>query len=444
MPEELSRRLFLGAASAAAAMRARAARAAAVDDKPALLGGAPVRREAFPGWPVVGKNDEEQWMDVLRSKEWYRRGGHYVDDFEKAWADKLGAKRCVATNGGTTALWSALNALEIGPKDEVIVPPYTFIATVNVVLLQYALPVFVDSDRATSQIDAEKIEAAITPRTRAIMPVHLGGSVANMDRVLEVARKHNVAVIEDACQSHLAEWRGRKVGTLGDLGCYSFQASKNLNCGEGGALLTNNPELAARAEAFHNNGNVLRRDPNGQERNLHGCNLRMTEFQGALLLSQMERLERQARTREQNAQYLSKMLDEVEGVEPARMYEGCTRNAYHLYMFRYHAEAFAGLPRERFLRAMDAEGIPCSGGYNPLNRDPFLKNTFSSRAFQAIYSEREIREWDQRNHTPENEKLCQEAVWIGQSRLLGSKRDMEQVAEAVRKIRKHAAALRDS
>lgn len=443
MPSELSRRFFLGAASAAAVLGARSA-SAAVDEMPALLGGTPVRSDAFPGWPVVEKNDEEQWMEVLRSKEWYRRGGHYVEDFEKTWAETLGAKHCVATNGGTTALWSALNALEIGPKDEVIVPPYTFIATINVVLLQHALPVFVDSDRATSQIDAEKIEAAITPRTRAIMPVHLGGSVANMDKVLEVARSHNIPVIEDACQSHLAEWRGKKVGTLGDLGCYSFQASKNLNCGEGGALLTNSDELAARAEAFHNNGNVLRRDPNSQERNLHGCNLRMTEFQGALLLSQMERLEAQARTREQNALYLSKMLDEIPGVEPARMYAGCTRNAYHLYMFRYHAEAFDELPRARFLKAMNAEGIPCSAGYSPLNRDPFLENTFSSRPFRAIYSESEMQNWRERNHTPENEKLCQEAVWLSQNRLLGSKRDMEQVAEAVRKIQKHARALKEA
>jgi dTDP-4-amino-4,6-dideoxygalactose transaminase len=443
MASELSRRLFLGAASAAAALSARLA-SAATEGKPALLGGTPVRGEAFPGWPIVEKNDEQQWMEVLRSKEWYRRGGHYVEDFEKTWANKLGAKRCVATNGGTTALWSALNALEVGPRDEVIVPPYTFIATVNVVLLQHALPVFVDTDRATLQIDAEKIEAAITPRTRAILPVHLGGSVADMDRVLEVARKHNIPVIEDACQSHLAEWRGKKVGTLGDLGCFSFQASKNLNCGEGGVLVTNSDELAARAESFHNNGNVLRRDPNAQERNLHGCNLRMTEFQGALLLSQMERLEAQARTREQNAQYLSKMLDEIAGVEPARMYEGCTRNAYHLYMFRYEAKGFEGLPRERFLKAMNAEGIPCSGGYGPLNRDSFLENTFSSRPFRAIYSEAEMKQWKERNQTPENEKLCEEAVWIGQNRLLGSKRDMEQVAEAVRKIQKHAAALREA
>ena len=441
MASELSRRFFVGLASAAVALRGRA-RGAAVDDKPALLGGTPVRSEAFPEWPIVEANDEQQWMDVLRSKQWYRRGGHYVDDFEKTWTEKLGVKHCVATNGGTTALWSALNALEIGPKDEVIVPPYTFVATVNVVLLQHALPVFVDTDRATLQIDANKIEAAITPRTRAIVPVHLGGSAADMDRVLAVARKHNVFVIEDACQSHLAEWRGKKVGTLGDLGCFSFQASKNLNSGEGGALVTNNDEWAARAGAFHNNGNLLRLDPNGQDRNMHGCNLRMTEFQGALLLSQLERLETQARTREQNAQYLSKMLAEIEGIQPARMYDGCTRNAYHLYMLRYDADAFQGLPRGQFLKAVNAEGIPCSGGYRPLNKDPFLKNTFATRAFRAIYSDQDIRRWEERNHTAENDKLCEEAVWISQSRLLASRADMEQIAEAVRKVRKHAGVLK--
>jgi dTDP-4-amino-4,6-dideoxygalactose transaminase len=441
MASQFSRRFFVGAASAAAALGARA-RGAAVDDKPALLGGTPVRSEEFPGWPVVEKNDEEQWMAVLRSKQWYRRGGHYVDDFEKTWAEKLGVRHCVATNGGTTALWSALNAIEVGPKDEVLVAPYTFVATVNVVLLQHALPVFVDTDRATLQIDAEKIEAKITSRTRAILPVHLGGAAAHMDRVLEIARKHKLAVIEDACQSHLGEWRGKKVGTLGDLGCFSFQASKNLNCGEGGALVTNNDTWAARAMAFHDNGNPPRLNSGGQDLKMHGCNLRMTEFQAALLLSQMERLEAQARTREQNAAYLSKMLSGIEGIQPARMYEGCTRNAYHLYMFRYDGSAFEGLPRGQFLKALNAEGIPCSSGYRPLNKDPFLKNTFATRAFRAIYSEREIADWEERNHTPENDKLCEEAVWMGQSRLLASRSDMEQVAEAVRKIQRHAAALK--
>jgi dTDP-4-amino-4,6-dideoxygalactose transaminase len=248
----LTSRIFLGAAAAASAVSGRAA--SKVDGKPALLGGAPVRSEPFPSWPMIADNDERSWMDVLRSKNWYRRSGHYVEDFEKAWAGRLGAKHCLATANGTSALFIAMNALEVGPKDEVIVPPYTFIATVNAVLLQHAMPVFVDSDRSTLQIDAHKIEAAITPRTRCIMPVHLGGAAADMDTIMAVARKHNIPVVEDACQSHLAEWRGKTVSSSGDLGCFSFQASKNLNSGEGGALITNTDVLLARADAFHNIG----------------------------------------------------------------------------------------------------------------------------------------------------------------------------------------------
>lgn len=435
----LTRRIFLGAAAAATAVRGRGA--SKVDDKPALLGGTPVRSEPFPSWPLIADNDERAWMDVLRTKNWYRRSGHYVEDFEKAWAERMGAKHCLATANGTSALLIAMNALEVGPKDEVIVPPYTFIATVNAVLLQHALPVFVDSDRETLQIDARKIEAAITPRTRCIMPVHLGGASADMDAIMALARKHKIPVVEDACQSHLAEWRGRKVSSIGDLGCFSFQASKNLNSGEGGALITNNDDLLARAEAFHNNGRGLGKAAGGFDYRTNGANLRMTEFQGALLLSQMERLESQAKSREQNAQYLTKLLGEIEGISPAKMYEGCTRNAYHLYMFRYDPAGFAGLPRERFLKAMSAEGISCSSGYTPLNKDPFLENTVQSRGFKAIYSAKELDDWRARNSCPENDKLCGEAVWITQSRFLAGKRDMEQIAEAVRKIQKHAERL---
>ena len=411
---------------------------------PPLLGGKPVRNKAFPGWPVVRTNDEESWTSALHSLKWSRSRGESVEQFEAAWAKTLGAKHCLATNGGTTALWTALNALEVGPKDEVLVPPYTFIATINVVLLQHALPVFVDTDRATFQMDAKKIGSAITPNTRTILPVHLGGGAADMDAILALAGKHNLSVVEDACQSHLAEWKGRKVSTLGDAGCFSFQASKNLNCGEGGALITDSDALMARAERFHSNGKSFEKSSEPLPHDTNGCNVRMTEFQAALLLSQMERLDAQARLRERNAEYLTSMLDEIDGIEPARMYPGCTRNAYHLYMFRYDASRFGGLPRERFLKAMSAEGVGCSRGYTPLNKNPFLKHTFESRAFRRIYTAKEIGQWFERNHTPENDRLCEEAVWLTQSKLLGDRSDMEQIAEAIRKIQKFSSDLRDA
>ncbi|MGH9834389.1 MAG: DegT/DnrJ/EryC1/StrS family aminotransferase [Blastocatellia bacterium] len=409
------------------------------DDKLALLGGAPVRNTPFPSWPVIGEKEEKDLIETLRGKRWNRIGGSVVEKFEKVWAEQLGARHCLATSSGTSALVCSVNALEIGPGDEVIVPPYTFVATVNPVLLNHALPVFVDTDRETSQIDASKIERAITKSTRAIIPVHLGGSVANLDAILAIAKKRNLFVIEDACQSHLAEWRGRKVGTLGDLGCFSFQASKHLNSGEGGAVVSDNTSLIEICKSFHNQGRGEMNAGMGYVRN--GDNRRLTEFQGTLLLAQLTRLEEQAKTREQNAEYLTKILREIPGISPARMYEGCTRNAYHIYMLRYDASHFSGLARERFLKALRAEGIPCSSGYTPLNKEPFLKNTLGSRAFRYIYSPKIIADLEERNRCPENDRLCQEAVWFSQSMLLSGRQDMDQIAEAIRKIQKQASLL---
>jgi dTDP-4-amino-4,6-dideoxygalactose transaminase len=326
----------------------------------------------------------------------------------------------------------------IEPGDEVIVPPYTFIATINVVLRQYAIPVFVDTDTETFQMDARKLEAAITPRTRAIIPVHLGGNVCDLDSILATASRHNVPVLEDACQAHLAEWRGRKVGTYGQAGCFSFQASKNLNSGEGGAILTNDEDLRESCFAFHNNGSGFRSIGSNFTYNSTGCNLRMTEFQAALLMAQMTRIEAHARTRTENASYLTSMLKEIPGILPASMYGGCTRNAYHLYMLRYDRQQFAGLPRSSFLKALAAEGVPAMGGYSPLNTQPFLKNTLHSRGYQRIYSSKEIAAWEERNHCPANDRLCEDAVWFVQTMLLAPRESMEQIVEAIRKIQKHA------
>lgn len=448
MKNPLLRRQFLKAVTVGGAVSGLTARAAtfrassAANGKLALIGGTPVRSQAFPSWPVITAKDEQTWMEVFRTRRWNRLNGAYVDQFEKTWAERAGARHCVATSSGTSALVTSVNALEVGPGDEVIVPPYTFVATINSVLLQHALPVFVDSDRETFQIDAGKIEAAITKRTRCILPVHLGGASANMDAILAVAKKHQIPVLEDACQSHLAEWRGRKLGTWGDLGCFSFQASKHLNSGEGGAIVGDKESLMEIARSFHNQGRAAQDAGFSWARN--GDNRRLTEFQGALLLAQLARLEEQSRVREQNATHLTKLLGEIAGISPARMYEGCTRNAYHLYMFRYDPAHFSSLPRQRFLKAMQAEGIPCSSGYAPLNKEPFLKQTLYSRAFRYIYQPKEIAELEARNQCPENDKLCQEAVWLTQNLLLGSRQDMEQIAEAVRKIQRQSSLLAHS
>jgi dTDP-4-amino-4,6-dideoxygalactose transaminase len=394
--------------------------------------------ESFPSWPVFDQTEERAMLDTLRSGKWNRGTGGTVNRFEEAYAKLTGTKYCLATANGTASLYTSLNALGVQPGDEVIVPPYTFIATVNVVLRQYALPVFVDTDRETMQMDARKLEAAITPATRAIVPVHLGGGACDLDAILSIAAKHKVPVIEDACQSHLAEWRGRKVGSYGAAGCFSFQASKNLNSGEGGAVICNDEELRERCHAFHNNGTGLAlRTPNFAYTST-GMNLRMTEFQAALLLAQMTRIEQQAKVRTANAQYLTSMLKEIPGIAPAKMYDGCTRNAYHLYMFRYDPEHFGNRPRAAFLKALAAEGIPASGGYTPLNTQPFLQTTLATRGFQRLFPAKVLAGWPERNRCPANDRLCGEAVWFTQTMLLGPRSSMDRIAGAIRKIQKAA------
>lgn len=439
----MNRRRFIARSVAAAAVvtEARRTAIAAAGDKPAVLGGAPVRRQPFPSWPISDEQEEKALLSVLRSGKWNRGTGQVVNRFEENYSKLMGSQFCLATANGTSALLVTLNTMGVSAGDDVIVAPYTFVATINAILQVGALPVFVGSDRESFQIDARKIEAAITPRTVAIMPVHLGGNVADLDAILAVASRRGIPVIEDACQAHLAEWRGRKVGTYGKAGCFSFQASKNLNSGEGGAILTNDPELVERLYTFHNNSRGRATAGSDFSYRNKGLNLRLTEFQAALLLSQMNRLANQTRIREQNAAYLTGMLKEIPGIAPAKMYPGCTRNAYHLYMFRYDSEQFASLPRAKFMKAMRAEGVAVSGGYSPLNKEPFILNTLDMRGFRRIYGEQERKTWVDRNHCPENDKLCDEAVWLTQTMLLGPKSDMDTIARAIRKIQAHAAEI---
>ncbi|NUM53244.1 MAG: DegT/DnrJ/EryC1/StrS family aminotransferase [Candidatus Hydrogenedentes bacterium] len=441
----MERRQFLktAAAGAVAAQATVFNVSAAEASKPALLGGTPVRAEPFPSWPVHDPAEEERWLDVARKKGWYRFAGQttYVAEFEKMFAEMMGAPYCLAVNSGTSSLIASMNMLDVGPGDEVIVPPYTFSATINVVLLQHALPVFVDTDIDTFQIDATKIEAAITENTRCILPVHLGGAAYDVDAVTKIADAKAIAVVEDACQSHLAEWRGKKVGTLGKTGCFSFQVTKNISAGDGGAMLTNDEELYHQAYAFHSNGRAFPGKPSPGVYFRNGANLRMTEFQGAILLGQLERVEAQSKVRETNAQRLTARLERVPGLAPAKMYGGCTRNAYHLYMFRYDGEKFGGLSREGFIKALRAEGIPCSGGYSKLNKEQYIRDRVTSRTYIKTYGQQRIDDYLARIECPQNDKLTEQAVWFTQNMLLGPESDMDQIADAIEKIHANAKEL---
>ena len=415
-------------------------------DSPAILGGQPLRTNNWPQWPMWNPaTDEKRVLEVLRSGVWSRAG--VVTEFEEKWAKTMGAKRCLTVVNGTNALICAIANLDIGAGDEVIVPPYTFIASIQAVLMNGAMPIFVDTDPETFQIDVNKIEAKITSRTRAIMPVHIAGLPADMERIMQIAKKHNLLVIEDACQAWMAEINNKKVGTFGDAGCYSFQNSKNIPMGEGGAIVSDDDAFMDRCFSYQNFGNpygtVVGEVGAGTLR--LGTKLRLTEYQAAIGLAQLQRLEGQTVIRSENAEYLSAQLKKIPGILPYKLYDNVTRASFHLYPFRYKKAEFKDLPRAEFLRALAAEGIPCSSGYTTLNKMPFLGHAFQTKNFRKMYSKEMLdsKKYYAQNQCPENDRLCnEEAVWFTQNMLLAEKSDMQDIANAIKKIQDNAEKIK--
>ena len=416
-----------------------------IDKKPAILGGEKTIKGEWPKWPIWNPaTDEKRLLEVMRSGVWSRN--KVTEEFEKQWAQMLGAKRCLAVVNGTNALDTSLAQLEIGWGDEVLVTPYTFIASVSSIIFRGAIPVFVDIDPETFQMDPDKIEEKITPHTRAIIPVHILGLPCDIERIMGIAAKHNLLVVEDACQAWLAEVNGKKVGNFGNAGCFSFQNSKNMAMGEGGAIISDDDAFMDRCYSYHNYGNPYGSTAGqvGAGTVMIGTKLRITEYQAAIGLAQLTRLEEQTNLRNENAAYLRSQIEGIPGIKPYKLYKNVTKAAYHLFPFRYHKEEFKGLSRGGFLKALQAEGIPCSSGYSELNKMPFLENAFNSKYFRKFYPAERLnyQRYAEENNCPQNEKLCnEEAIWIYQNVLLGTKSDMNKIAEAIEKIQKHAELI---
>lgn len=403
----------------------------------ALFGGQKVRHKPFPAWPVFGPEEEQRLLAALRSGKWGKLHGEEVAEFERRFAEMHGCKHGIAVVNGTVSLRIALMAAGLQAEDEVIVPPYTFLATATAVVEANAIPVFADIELDTFNLDPQAIEAAITPRTRAIIPVHMGGQPADMEAIMAIARKHRLVVIEDAAHAHGALYRGQPVGSLGHLGSFSFQSSKNLTCGEGGIIVTSDDALAQACRSIHNCG----RKAGGlwYEHHFMSGNYRLGEFQGAVLNSQLDRLQVQTCTRDANHRYLEAQLRRIPGVLPQRRTQACTRHSGHLFLFRLDAKVF-GAPRETILQALQAEGIPACGGYAvPLYRQPLFLN----RAF-GPYLPQAAKRLDYRKvRCPNCETICaQQGAWLEQRLLLGSPSDMDDIATAFGKVYEQRAALR--
>lgn len=403
----------------------------------ALFGGKPAKTKPFPVWPQYDERERRALEEVLKSRVWWRTPGTKTLAFEREFAAFHGAKQGIAVTNGTAALEVTMLALGVRPGDEVIVPDFTFIATASAVLATGALPVLVDIDQEMLCIDAKLAEAAITPRTKAIVAVHMGGNPADLDKLGELCKKRSIALIEDCAHAHASEWRGRRVGSYGTAGTFSFQSGKLMTAGEGGIVITSDDVFERRARSVHDCGRLP-----GEwfyDHYQHGSNYRLSEWQGAVLSAQLTRLDEQTRRRHANARMLDAELSRIEGVSPQKLDGRCTRNGQYAHIFHVELARFGGISMKRFVEAMIAEGIPNQASYPPLHtRDVFLYGSYRERL--SGIQKTEPHEF-LRGDFPNTERAAWETYWVPQTALLGDQEDMREIAEAVKKMQQHSREL---
>lgn len=426
--------------------------------KLAIKGGIPCRdttKNPWPKWPVWGKEEEKALIEVLNSGVWSYNGPKETE-FNKLFAEYTGVKHAISTVNGTITLQIALEALGIGVGDEVIVPGLTWQATAATVIDVNAIPILVDVREDTWCIDPKEIEKAITPRTKAIIPVHLYGAFADMDAIMALAKKHSLFVIEDCAHKHGGEWNGKKAGSIGDIGSFSFQLSKHLTAGEGGTVTTNSPELADKLDALRNCGRRPEADIHEEVDKgagdygdddgnfIQSGNLRITEFQAAILVEGLKRLPEQNAVRDANGEYLNALLTDIPGISPIPRDKRETKKAYFNFAFRYHKKEFKGLPIENFRSALQAElGIVVDASYEPLNNcSLYVPHTKPSRhkLNDAYWKAIDPKRFS----LPVCERIFkEESVCMHHKLLMGTKSDMDLVAGAIKKIYTHAEELLD-
>lgn len=393
-------------------------------------GGQPFKTKPFHDWPYATNRELQLIEEVVKSGKWWRMNGSKVEEFEKKFAEMHNAKFCLGVTNGTHAIELAIAALGIGAGDEVIVPAFTFISTATAPIYCNAKPVPVDVDPGTLCIDPEAFEKAITTRTKAVIPVHIAGHACDMDAICSIAKKHGIRVIEDASHAHGAEWGGKRIGTFGDIATFSFQNGKLVTCGEGGAILTNDKDLYEKAYLIHGVGRPL-----GDRTYAHvvlGSNYRMNEFQAAILIAQLERLEDFNVLREKNAAILDKLLSDVPGITPQSRNTKANLNTHYMYMFYYDSKAFNGLSRMDFVDYMIAEGIPAFVAYPSVcDTEFYMNNEFRNHVTEHIDTIL--------YNLPNSRRIAEEVVWLPHFTLLGDEQDLYEIAGAIKKIQNESS-----
>ncbi len=420
----------------------------------AIFGGSPVRAHPFPPYPLIGEEEKQAVMDVLDSGHLSTfaassgpefLGGRKIREFEEDFANYHGMRYAIAVNSATAGLHIALAAAGVGPGDEVIVPPYTFTATASSVLMANAIPVFADIDPTTYCLEPGKVKEAVTERTKALIPVHLLGHAAEMDEIMTIASEHHLVVVEDCAQAPGGEYKGKLLGTLGDLGVFSFQETKNMVTGEGGMVITNNKRLAERCRMLRNHGEAILE---GQSRqylaNMVGWNYRMTEMEAAIGVEQLKKLDGMTRERIQLAAYLSEQLARFDGIGLPSV-PSYIKHVFHVYGLHYDATT-VGIPREIFIRALRSEGIPVGGGYpHPLYENPLFKAkiAYGEKGCPYTCGGYTGNVQYETGMCPVSEDLCyRSALWLFVVRPPATYGDMDDIALAFTKVFEQLDALR--
>lgn len=398
--------------------------------KLAINGGTPAVTNWIPvKWPIFDERDKKALIDTLESGNWCCMWStdSKVSQFEKQFAEYIGTKYCTCVNSGTASLELAFRSCDIEPGDEIIVTAVSFVASASAIVLAGGVPVFVDVDPETYQMSPDAVESAITDRTRVIETVHYGGYPVDMDRIWEIAKKHNLFIVEDCAEAHGTEWRGKKVGSLGDIGGFSFQMGKNLTCGDGGAMTYSKDELSISCYSYSRYGNIP-----GGERYVHyvpAGNFRMSEFLGALLSVQLSRHAEQTEIRYQNGEYFAQELEKIGGISALKRDPRITKRGYYFYFLRYDSSKWGGVHRNTFREALAAEGVNTGTAHNdPIYMNPAFKNIKRSLLHGSKIDYNKV-------HCPEAERIYNsEVIALGKDFLM-ERENINKILGAIQKLR---------
>jgi L-glutamine:2-deoxy-scyllo-inosose/3-amino-2,3-dideoxy-scyllo-inosose aminotransferase len=412
----------------------------------AILGGSKTRTEPYPEWPVWDQRDIDAVTEVIKSGRWggYPYPGPKTAELAKKFAEMQGGGYAVPMANGTVTMEVALRAAGIGWGDEVIVPGYTFQATASAPMAAGAIPVIVDIDPDNYCIDPKAIEKAITSKTKAVIPVHLGSNMADMDAIMALAEKYNLIVIEDCAHAHGAKWNGRGAGTNGHFGSFSLQSSKTLTTGEGGILLCRTPELAAKAASIIDCGrpHALGGGPedSSQEHQVGG-NFRLSEIAAALALVGIERFPAQAKEREAMADYMDEALSEIPGIRLLRRDPRHTTRSFYRYIFAIQPDEF-GMEHDLLVGALDAEGVESWTGYEAMHNYSLFQPQKSKLAVPNAFPEY----FDFKNmKLPAAERACEhEAVWLDEAVFRAGQKGVDDAVTAIKKIQANAKELNEA